>query len=186
LKSPGMVHPSHPPRARRNRTPCSRSLANRFQAEDSHRNRAENGVGAVRIAAILIPAVKAVFIAAAEALAEVVAVVALVYEVAPIAVVPLLIGIRVLIAGPPTVLAVCLSGAIALLIAIVDGLPEQIHAVLIGVIVVAAERVPIIRGRIKEQVAIGVVVTCVLETYVLPSRQVLLLKPILRHPILLL
>ena len=71
----------------------------------------------------MIVAVEAIFIAATEALAEVVVVFVLLYVIAIIAVVRIPIGIRVLIVGTPPILPVCLPGAKAFLIAVVYGLP---------------------------------------------------------------
>ncbi len=132
-----------------------------------------------------MPAVIAVFITAAEALAEVVAVVALVYVVATISVVRVLISIRVLIAGLPAILPVRLSRAKALRVAVVDGLPKQVRPVLIRLVVVAATRVPIIRGRVEVLIAIVVVAARVLNTNLPQPRDVLLLIAVLRRAPLL-
>lgn len=130
-------------------------------------NGAQDGILAVRVATILIAAVMAIFIAATEALAEVVVVLVLVYVKAIIAVVRVLIGIRVLIAVAPTILPVCLSGAEALLIAIVYGLLEQICSVLIRFVVPAATIVTIVRSRVEVGITIVIVVLLILDTYLL-------------------
>ena len=109
-------------------------------------------------------AVVAIFIAATEAFAEVVVVVVPVHVIAAIAVVRILIGIAVSVVRSPAILPVCLSSAEALLIAVVDGLPEQICAVLIRLVVPAAARVPIARRRVEVGITTVVVIACVLDT----------------------
>jgi hypothetical protein len=133
-----------------------------------------------------VPAVKPVLITPAEALAEVVVVVALVYVVTAIAVVRILVAIRVPIVGLPPILPVCLSRTKALLIAVVDGLPEHVRAILIGLIVRAASRVSIIRRRVEVRILIGSVDARVLNAELLLARPVLLLIAILRRTSLLL
>jgi hypothetical protein len=128
----------------------------------------------------------AVFISTAKSLTEVIVVVALVYVVPAIAVVRILISVGVLIARVPTILTVRLTRAKTLLISVVDGLPEQIRAILIRLVVVAAARVPIIRRRVEVRIAVVVVATRVLNAQLLQAQQVLLLIPILRHTPLLL
>jgi hypothetical protein len=97
----------------------SQSSAKRLEAEDLRQDDVKHAVGAVRIAAILIPAVVAVFVAPTEALAKVIVVVVPVYVIAVITVVRVLIGIRVSVIGTPAILAVCPSGSEAFLIAVI-------------------------------------------------------------------
>jgi len=114
----------------------------------------------------LIAVVVAIFIAATETLAKVVVVVVLGYIITVIAVVRVLIGIRVLIAGGPAILPVCLSGTEAFLITVVHGLPKQICAVFIRLVVAAATVVTIIGSRVEVRIIV-VIVALVLETHVL-------------------
>jgi len=114
----------------------------------------------------LIAVVVAIFIAATETLAKVVVVVVLGYIITVIAVVRVLIGKRVLVVGGPAILPVCPSGAEAFLITVVHGLPKQICAVSIRLVVSAATVVTIIGSRVEVWI-IAVIVALVLETHVL-------------------
>ncbi len=165
-----------------------KSLVKRLQVENLRHNRPQNGIVAAGVDTILIAALVAIFIAATEALAEVVVVILLVYVKAIIAVVRVLIGIRVFIVVAPTIRPVCLSGAVALIIAVVYGLLEQICTVLIRFVVPAATRVTIIRGSVEVRIIIVIVVLLILETFLLLTQalQILLLKAILRQTLLLL
>ena len=124
-------------------------------------------MGAVIIAAILIAAVEAIFIAATEALAKVVVVGVLVNIIASIAVVCVLIGVGVLVAGTPAIHPVCLSRLVAFRVTVVHGLPEQVYAILICLVVDAATIVSIVRSRVEERITVVIMVAIVLETYLL-------------------
>jgi len=100
----------------------SQYLVTRLHVEDGSQNGANDCVLAVRIAAIVIAAVVAIFIATTETLAKVIVVFALGHVVTTITVVRVLIGIRVLVAETPAILPVCPSGQEALLITVVHGL----------------------------------------------------------------
>ena len=107
------------------------ALAKRLQIENPRQNCSQDIVFAVGSAAVLRAAVVPIFIAAPEALAEVVVVITLIYVVSAIAVARVLIRIGVLVAGVIAILPVCLPRAKSLLIPVVDGLTEQVGAVLI-------------------------------------------------------
>src|ERR1700693_172600 len=104
----------------------------------------------------------AIAIAATESLAEIIVVVFLGYIITTIAVVRVLIGIRVLVVGAPAILPVRLSGEKAFLIAVVYCLPEHIGAVLIGLVVLAATVVAIVRSCVEVWIVV-VIVAIVLE-----------------------
>jgi len=112
-------------------------------------------------------AVVAVLITAAEALAKVVVVVASVQVVTVIAVVGILIGIRASVIGAPSIFAVCLTGPEAFLIAVVQGLAEQVSAVLINFVVAAIATVTINRSRIEIRITVIIRVTVGLEKLLL-------------------
>ncbi len=118
------------------------------------------------MATVLIAAVVAVLITALEALAEVVVVGALGYVITTIAVVRVLIGIRALVVRAPAVLAVCLSGKEALLVPIVHGLSKHVGAVLIGLVVLPAAPVAIVRSRVEVGITV-VIVAIVPEIHLL-------------------
>ena len=82
------------------------------------------------------------------------------------------------------ILAVCLSGAEAFRITVVHTLSEQIGAVLIRLVKGAATIVAIVGRGLEERIGIVVVVPCAL--LLTQARQILLLKPVLRHALLLL
>ena len=128
-------------------------------------------------------AVIAIFIAATEALAEIVVIVTLVYVVTAITIVRVLIAITLFKVGPVAILPVCLSRSKALLVAVVHGLTKQVCAVLIRLVVAAATKVSIIRRRIG---VIRVVASRLLQANLLQAQHVLLLITVLRHAILLL
>ena len=111
----------------------------------------------------MIAAQVAIVIAAAEALAKVVVVGVLVDIIASIAVVRVLICERVLIAGTPAIRPVCLSGLETFRITVVHGLPKQIYAVLICLVVGAATIVSIGWSRIEERIAVVIMVAIVLD-----------------------
>src|SRR5450759_2089585 len=161
-------------------------LAKRLQVEDHRQHGAQDGVPSGRMHAISVAAVIAIFIAATEALAEVVAVVVPLYVEATISVVPILIGIRIPVIERPAIVPVCLSSPETLLIAIVHGLPEHDGAVLIRLVISASTRVPIAWRRVEVGVTAVVVVGCVLDTQLLltEARDVLLLKIVLRQTLL--
>ncbi len=136
----------------------------------------------------MIAAVVAVLITASEAFAEVVVVLVSVYVVASVAVVRVLVRIGIPIVAAPAILAVCLSGTEALFITVVNGLAEQICAVLIRLVVPAAAIVSIARSRIEIRIAIVIVVARLLNAKLLLTQtlQITLLITVLRQPSLLL
>ena len=113
-----------------------------------------------------MPAVVAIFITTAEALAEIVVVVVLGDVITIIAVVRVLIGIRALVVGTPAILPVCMSGEEALLITVIHGPAKDIGAVLIRLVVMAAAVVTIIRRRVEVRITV-VIVAIVLEMHLL-------------------
>jgi hypothetical protein len=95
------------------------------QIEDRRHDGGQDRIAAVRVAAILGAAIKAVFIASLKTLAEVVVVFTLSYIISVVAVVRVLVSVGGLIAGvPPMILAVCLPRLEPLFIAVVHSLPE--------------------------------------------------------------
>ena len=144
---------------KRRPAPLSLSLTKRLEGEDCTQNGAQDDIFATREAAILIAAVEAIFIASTKTFAEVVVVVVPLYVVATIAVVGVSKGIRVFKAEIPAILPVCLSGAEALRIAVVHGLPEQIDTVLVRLVVRAATVVAIAVRRVEVRIAIVIVLT---------------------------
>ncbi|MCI0485267.1 MAG: hypothetical protein L0229_01445 [Blastocatellia bacterium] len=111
-----------------------------------------------------MPSVVAVFITTTEPFAEVVVVLALAHIIAVVAIVRVLIGVAVLIAVTPTVMAVCLSCAEALLITMVYGLTDQIRTVPIYLVIPAATIVTIARSRVEVRIAVVIVAVRILET----------------------
>ena len=67
----------------------------------------------------------------------------------------------------PPILAVCTSGAEAFFIAVVDGLPEHVCAILIDLVVAAATLVPVDRSHVEVRIMIVIVVPIVPEAYLL-------------------
>jgi hypothetical protein len=115
----------------------------------------------------LIAAAVSVFVAALEALAEIVVIVVLGQIVATVAVVRVPVGIRVAVVGMPAILPVCLSSGEAFLVAIVHGLPEQVCAILIRLVVAAATIVAIARSCVVVRITIVIVLTVVPKSYLL-------------------
>ena len=109
-------------------------------------------------------AIVAVFIAATEALPEVMVVVITVYIEAVIAVIGILLGIGVSVVGTPAILSVRLSRAKTLLIPVVHGSAEQVCAVLIGLVVATAATISIARGCVEIRITTVVIVTFILDT----------------------
>ena len=164
------------------------SLSKRLKAEDSRHHDLQHAIPAVRVAAVVVAAGVAVFIAATETLAEIEVVVVLVYVIAAIAVVGVLVGIRILVAGTPPILSVGPPGAEAFLVAVVHGLPENVCTVLVDLVVVAATTVPIDGSGVVIRIMIVIVVPIVPETRLLLAQTlcVVLLRAILRRTPLLL
>jgi len=81
-----------------------------------------------------------------------------------------------------------LSRPVAFLVAVIHGLPEHVGAVLVRLVIVAATVVLVDRGRVEKGIVIviGAPVVLQIELLLLQALHVLLLEPILRHPILLL
>ena len=115
----------------------------------------------------MIATAVSVFIAALEALAEIVVVVVLGQIISTVAVVRVPVGIRVAVVGMPAILPICLSSGEAFLVAVVYGLPEQVCAILIRLIVAAATTVAIARSRVVVRITIVIVLTVVAKSYLL-------------------
>jgi hypothetical protein len=147
-------------------TLLSQSLTKRLHVEDCPQNGAKDGVPAIRIAAIVIAVAVAIFIATTETLAKVIVVFVPGHIITAIAVVRVLIGIRTLVVGTPSILPVCLSGAETLLITIVHGLPKHVGAVLIRLVVAAIPVVTIVIVCVEIWIIV-VIVAVVVETIVL-------------------
>ncbi len=148
----------------------------------------KHAVRPVRAAAILILPVVAVLISTLKSLAEVVVVVVPIDVITVIAVVCVLVSVRALVVRLPPVLAICASGPVTLLIAIVHGLAEQIGAVLVRLVRISTTAVLIDRGRVVIRIVIVIGVTVVLKIDLLLTQalNILFLETVLRHPILLL
>ena len=87
--------------------------------------------------------------------------------IATIAVIGVLIRKRVFVIGSPTVLPICASRMVALLIAVIESLPEQIRAVFVGLVVAASTIVTIVRGRVVVRIAIVVVIAIIADAQLL-------------------
>jgi len=121
----------------------------------------------VRVATIFVAAAVSILIAATEALAKIVVVVVLGEIVATIAIVRIPISIRALVIGTLVILAVCLTGAEAFLVAVVHGLPKQVCAILIRLVVGAATIVTIARSRLVVRITLVIVLSVVPKRYLL-------------------
>ena len=121
----------------------------------------------VRVATIFVAAAVSILIAATEALAKIVVVVVLGEIVATIAIVRIPISIRALVIGTLVILAVCLTGAEAFLVAVVHGLPKQVCAILIRLVVGAATIVTIARSRVVVRITLVIVLTVFPKSYLL-------------------
>ena len=119
-----------------------------------------------RITSVLIAVVVAIFVTAPEALTEIVVVVVLAYVIAIIAVVGVLIGKRVFVVDPSGPAGLPIR-YLCLLIAVIEGLPEQISAVFVGFVVAAAAIVTIIRGRVEVRIATEVMIAVILDAQLL-------------------
>src|SRR5262249_29554591 len=127
-----------------------------------------------------------IVVAAPKSFAEVVAVVGQIHVAAGVAVRRLAILGRVRVVRAPMVGSVSGSGAIAAPIPVVHGLPEQIGAVLIGLMVCSTELVA--KRRRSHDVRFGLVPALGLEIFALLREllRVLLLSAVLRHAMRLL
>jgi hypothetical protein len=154
------------------------SLSKRLEAEDLRHDGVKHAVRAVRVTTIFIAAVVAILVAATEALPEIVVVVVLGQIIATIAVVRVPISIGVLVVGTPPILPVCLTGAEAFLVAVVYGLPEQVCAIFIRLVVAAATIVTVARSRVVLRITLVIVLPLVSKTYLLLTftLQILFLK----------
>jgi len=145
----------------------SQLLSKRLKAEDFRQQHIQHAVPAVRVATVVVTAAVAVLIAATETLAEIEVVLVLVYIVATVAVVGVLVDIRVLVVGTPPILTVSPSSPEAFLISVVHGLPQNIGAVLIDLVVPAGTMITIDRSRVEVRVMIVIAVPIVPEAYLL-------------------
>lgn len=143
------------------------SLAKRLKVEDLLQNAVENVIVSVGITTISVSSVVTIFIAATEALAEVVVVVVLAYIVAAIAIVCVPIDKRASVVGMPAISMVSPSGSKAFLITVSHGLLQQPDPVLIRFVIGAATMVTIVRGSVEVRIMVIIVVTLVPDTYLL-------------------
>jgi hypothetical protein len=83
---------------------------------------------------------------------------------------------------------VCLSGLEAFLIPVVHGLPEEVCAVLIHLVVRSATPVTIVRSHVVARIVVVIVITIILYTRLLLTQalRLPLLKTVLRQTVLLL
>src|SRR5438477_5096023 len=88
-----------------------------------------------RVGSVLITAVVAVLVTAAEAFSEVVVVRTLVFAIAVISVVRVLVGIGIAVVEVPAIFTVRDTRAIAFPIAVVDRPPQQVRTVLVDLVV---------------------------------------------------
>jgi hypothetical protein len=116
--------------------------------EDSSEHVAQEAKHPVRVCAVLILAVVAVFVAATEAFAEVVLVLRQINVVTVVPDAGVLIPETLLIAVPPTILTVRLACTNAFFVTIPHRLPKQICGVLVSLVVSPAAIVAILRRRI--------------------------------------
>ena len=116
------------------------------QVENLRKDRAQYAVTAVRIAAVLEAPVVAVFVTAPEAFAEVVVVLAQIDVVAVVTVRRILIREGILVIEVPTILTIRQAGLITLIVAVLDGLPEHLCAVLVRLVILAAAIIAIVVG----------------------------------------
>jgi len=88
----------------------------------------------------------------------------------------------------PLVFAIRFPVSETLRIAIVDGIAEPVHGVLIDLVVAPAAKVAVARSRIEVRIVLVVMVSLVLDTLVLLTRTLLiiLLKAVLRIALLML
>src|SRR3546814_21164040 len=96
------------------------------------------------------------FVAALEALAEVVVVLALRNVIAVVAVVGVLVGVAVAVVVAPVVLAVGAAGVQALLLDVVDGLADQAGVIAVGPLPDALTCASVPVGRVVVRVAVVV------------------------------
>ena len=132
-------------------------------------NGGEDVIFAAIVPAIMIAAIIAVLIASTEALAEVVAVLVQIKIITRVAERRVLIGIGILIAEPPSILSVCPSCAVAFMIAVMDGLSQQIRGILIDLVVPATPIIMITRRRVE--VGVVFVVRIVAEPSLLLAQE---------------
>ena len=162
-------------------------LLQRLQIENQRQHVAQDAIRAVRIGAVLVAIVVAIFVAALKALAEIVVVVRLVHVISVVAEVRILIGKTVLVVRAPTVLAVGRAGAEAFLVAVIYRLPQRVRSVLVDFVVRATAIVAIDRGGIEVRIVV-VIVTFATEAILLLSHTlvIFLLEAVLGHAPLLL
>src|SRR5262249_21253055 len=101
-------------------------------------------------------------------------------------VVGVLVGIQAPVPVPPSVGAVRLTGQVALFIAVVHRLAEQVGSVLVDVVVAPSVGVAIDGSRVEERIAVVVVAAGQRELLLTPTREVLLLVGVLGQASLLL
>lgn len=120
-----------------------------------------------------------------EALPEVIVVLIRIHVVAAVTIIGILIGVRTTVIVAPMILPIGTACVIAFPVAIVHGLAEHVGSVAVDFVVAAAAIVTIAWRRVEIRVAV-VIVMLVLECKLLLTLpfQVLLLEPILRHPVL--
>src|SRR5205814_1624467 len=95
----------------------------------------QNAVLSVVVGSVLITAVVAVLVTAAEAFSEVVVVRTLVFAIAVISVVRVLVGIGIAVVEVPAIFTVRDTRAIAFPIAVVHRPPQQVRTVLVDLVV---------------------------------------------------
>jgi hypothetical protein len=163
-----------------------RASANYFELEDSRQDDGQDRIPPVGPATISCAAVIAVVVAFVETLAKVVVVVAL-FDITPRkTVVRVAIGKGILVVVSPAILPIRLAATKPFLIAVVDGLSEQVRAILVRLTVVSAQVVTVAPGRVEEWVTTVVVIAVALnlQLLLLKRRRVLLLNQRLRPAIL--
>src|SRR5438477_367298 len=116
----------------------------------------QNAVLSVVVGSVLITAVVAVLVTAAEAFSEVVVVRTLVFAIAVIPVVRVLVGIGIAVVEVPAIFTVRDTSAIAFSIAVVHRPPQQVRTVLVDLVVRPTAVIAINRWRVE--VRVGVVV----------------------------
>src|SRR3546814_10548494 len=109
-----------------------------------------------------------------EALAEVVVLLVWGNVIAVVGVVGVLVGVAVAVVVAPVVLAVGAAGVQAFLVAVVDGLADQVGAVAVGPLPVALVGVAVAVGRVVVRVVV-VVVRARAPAHLLPAQAVVVL-----------
>src|SRR3989442_1492826 len=128
----------------------------------------QDAVLSVVVGSVLITAVVAVLVTAAEAFSEVVVVSTLVFAIAVISVVRVLVGIGIAVVEVPAIFTVRDTRAISFPIAVVHRPPQQVRTVLIDLVVRPTAVIAINRWRVEVRVGVVVVSSLPVANLLLP------------------